>query len=267
MTFAFDTLLVANRGEIACRIMRSAHTLGLKTVAVYSDADASAAHVEMADMAVRLGPAPAAESYLRADLVIEAALATGAGAVHPGYGFLSENAEFAAACEAAGIAFIGPTPEQLRVFGDKHTAREAARAVGVPLVEGSGLLASVDAAVAAAETVGYPVMLKAVGGGGGIGMQACHTPDELRDAYERVQRLASANFSSSGVFLERFVAHARHIEVQVFGDGCGRTISLGTRDCSLQRRNQKVVEEAPARTCPTRSSRNCSRRRAGSPRR
>ncbi|PND53520.1 urea carboxylase, partial [Rhodococcus sp. ENV425] len=250
MTFAFDTLLVANRGEIACRIMRSAHTLGLKTVAVYSDADASAAHVEMADMAVRLGPAPAAESYLRADLVIEAALATGAGAVHPGYGFLSENAEFAAACEAAGIAFIGPTPEQLRVFGDKHTAREAARAVGVPLVEGSGLLASVDAAVAAAETVGYPVMLKAVGGGGGIGMQACHTPDELRDAYERVQRLASANFSSSGVFLERFVAHARHIEVQVFGDGCGRTISLGTRDCSLQRRNQKVVEEAPAPNLP-----------------
>ncbi|WP_258008426.1 5-oxoprolinase/urea amidolyase family protein, partial [Rhodococcus sp. ENV425] len=230
--------------------MRSAHTLGLKTVAVYSDADASAAHVEMADMAVRLGPAPAAESYLRADLVIEAALATGAGAVHPGYGFLSENAEFAAACEAAGIAFIGPTPEQLRVFGDKHTAREAARAVGVPLVEGSGLLASVDAAVAAAETVGYPVMLKAVGGGGGIGMQACHTPDELRDAYERVQRLASANFSSSGVFLERFVAHARHIEVQVFGDGCGRTISLGTRDCSLQRRNQKVVEEAPAPNLP-----------------
>ncbi|KOS57268.1 urea carboxylase [Rhodococcus rhodochrous] len=250
MTFAFDTLLVANRGEIACRIMRSAHTLGLKTVAVYSDADASAAHVEMADMAVRLGPAPAAQSYLRADAVIEAALSTGAGAVHPGYGFLSENAEFAAACETAGIAFIGPTPEQLRVFGDKHTAREAARAVGVPLVEGSGLLGSVDDALAAADTVGYPVMLKAVGGGGGIGMQACHTPGELRDAYERVQRLASANFSSSGVFLERFVAHARHIEVQVFGDGLGRTISLGTRDCSLQRRNQKVVEEAPAPNLP-----------------
>ncbi|WP_237713713.1 5-oxoprolinase/urea amidolyase family protein, partial [Rhodococcus sp. P14] len=230
--------------------MRSAHALGLKTVAVYSDADASAAHVEMADMAVRLGPAPAAQSYLRADLVIEAALSAGAGAVHPGYGFLSEKAEFADACEKAGIAFIGPTPGQLRVFGDKHTAREAARAVGVPLVEGSGLLGSVDAALAAADTVGYPVMLKAVGGGGGIGMQACHTPGELRDAYERVQRLASAHFSSSGVFLERFVAHARHLEVQVFGDGRGRTISLGTRDCSLQRRNQKVVEEAPAPNLP-----------------
>jgi len=246
----FDTLLIANRGEIACRIMRSAHSLGLKTVAVYSDADASAMHVELADVAVRLGPAAAAESYLRADLVIDAALTTGAGAIHPGYGFLSENAEFAAACEAAGIVFVGPTPEQLRVFGDKHTAREAARAVGVPLVPGSDLLTSVDEALTAAEAIGYPVMLKAVGGGGGIGMQACHSPADLRDAYERVLRLASANFSSSGVFLERFVAHARHIEVQVFGDGRGRTVSLGTRDCSLQRRNQKVVEEAPAPNLP-----------------
>ncbi|WP_016693068.1 urea carboxylase [Rhodococcus rhodochrous] len=249
-TFAFDTLLVANRGEIACRIMRSAHKLGLKTVAVYSDADAAAAHVELADIAVRLGPAPAAESYLRADLVVEAALATGAGAIHPGYGFLSENAEFAAACEAAGIAFVGPTPDQLRVFGDKHTAREAARAVGAPLVPGSGLLDSLDDALAAAEDIGYPVMLKAVGGGGGIGMQACHSADDLRGAYERVIRLATANFSSSGVFLERFVPRARHVEVQVFGDGHGRTISLGTRDCSLQRRNQKVVEEAPAPNLP-----------------
>ncbi|MGN0125072.1 MAG: urea carboxylase [Rhodococcus sp. (in: high G+C Gram-positive bacteria)] len=249
-TFAFDTLLVANRGEIACRIMRSAHKLGLKTVAVYSDADAAAAHVELADLAVRLGPAPAAESYLRADLVVEAALATGAGAIHPGYGFLSENAEFAAACEGAGIAFVGPTPDQLRVFGDKHTAREAARAVGAPLVPGSGLLDSLDDALAAAEDIGYPVMLKAVGGGGGIGMQACHSADDLRGAYERVIRLATANFSSSGVFLERFVPRARHVEVQVFGDGHGRTISLGTRDCSLQRRNQKVVEEAPAPNLP-----------------
>ncbi|MGW0044991.1 urea carboxylase [Rhodococcus sp. NPDC003348] len=243
---SFDTLLVANRGEIACRIMRSAHILGLKTVAVYSDADAAAAHVEMADVAVRLGPAPAQESYLRADAVIEAALASGAGAIHPGYGFLSENDEFAVATEAAGIAFVGPTPRQLRVFGNKHSAREAARAVGVPLVAGSGLLDTVTAALAAAEEIGYPVMLKAVGGGGGIGMQACFDAADLRGAYDRVQRLASANFSSSGVFLERFVARARHIEVQVFGDGLGRTLSLGTRDCSLQRRNQKVVEEAPA---------------------
>ncbi|QYB06158.1 urea carboxylase [Rhodococcus sp. USK10] len=244
--YSFDTLLVANRGEIACRIMRTAHLLGLKTVAVYSDADSAAAHVEMADVAVRLGPAPAHESYLRADAVVEAALATGAGAIHPGYGFLSENDAFAAAAESAGIAFVGPTPEQLRTFGNKHTAREAARAVGVPLVAGSGLLDSAGAALSAASDIGYPVMIKAVGGGGGIGMQACFDAAELREAYDRVQRLAQANFSSSGVFLERFVARARHIEVQVFGDGRGRTLSLGTRDCSLQRRNQKVVEEAPA---------------------
>ncbi|WP_433580682.1 urea carboxylase [Nocardia brasiliensis] len=226
--------------------MRSARELGLKTVAVYSDADLGAAHVGMADTAIRLGPGPATESYLRSDAVIEAALAAGAGAIHPGYGFLSENAEFAAAVDAAGMAFVGPTPQQLRIFGDKHTAREAARRVGVPLVPGTGILASVDHAVAEADRIGYPVMLKAVGGGGGIGMQACHTPDDVRVAFTRVQRLAAANFAADGVFLERFVARARHVEVQVFGDGRGRVISLGTRDCSLQRRNQKVIEEAPA---------------------
>ncbi|WP_051174809.1 urea carboxylase [Nocardia exalbida] len=226
--------------------MRTARALGLKTVAVYSDADVGAAHVEMADVAVRLGPGPAAESYLRADLVVDAALATGAGAIHPGYGFLSENAEFATVVEEAGIAFVGPTAEQLRVFGDKHTARTAARAVGVPLIPGSDLLEAADHAVAEAERIGFPVMLKAVGGGGGIGMQACFGPDEVRAAYERVQRIAAANFGSAGVFLERFVARARHVEVQLFGDGHGRVVSLGTRDCSLQRRNQKVIEEAPA---------------------
>ncbi|WP_425297720.1 urea carboxylase [Nocardia asiatica] len=226
--------------------MRTARTLGLKTVAVYSDADVGAAHVETADVAVRLGPGPAAASYLRADLVVEAALETGAGAIHPGYGFLSENADFATAISEAGIAFVGPTPEQLRVFGDKHTARAAAHAVGVPLVPGSDLLESADHAVAEAERIGFPVMLKAVGGGGGIGMQACFDPDQVRVAYERVQRVAASNFGSTGVFLERFVARARHVEVQLFGDGHGRVVSLGTRDCSLQRRNQKVIEEAPA---------------------
>ncbi|TFH70697.1 urea carboxylase [Cellulomonas sp. HD19AZ1] len=246
----FDTLLVANRGEIAVRVLRTARALGLRTVAVFSDADAAAPHVRLADAAVRLGPAPAAESYLRADAVLEAALATGAGAIHPGYGFLSENAGFAAAVEAAGIAFVGPTPAHLEVFGDKHRAREAARAAGVPLIAGSGLLDDVEAALAAAETVGYPVMLKAVGGGGGIGMQACDGPDELREAYGRVQRLAVASFGSGGVFLERFVRRARHLEVQVFGDGAGRVVSLGDRDCSLQRRNQKVLEEAPAPGLP-----------------
>lgn len=242
----FDTVLVANRGEIAVRIIRSAAALGLRTVAVHSDADAAAPHVRLADVAVRLGPAPAVESYLRHDAVLEAALAAGAGAVHPGYGFLSENAVFARAVEDAGLAFVGPTPEHLAVFGDKHSAREAAARAGVPLVAGSGLLDDVDAALVAAETVGYPVMVKAVAGGGGIGMQACADPDELREAYARVQRLASASFASGGVFLERYVRRARHLEVQVFGDGDGRVVSLGDRDCSLQRRHQKVVEEAPA---------------------
>ena len=247
---AFDTLLVANRGEIARRVVRSARDLGLRTVAVFSDADRAAPHVREADVAVRLGPAPARESYLRTDAVLQAALDTGAGAVHPGYGFLSENVEFARACEDAGLAFVGPTPEQITAFGSKHTARELAGAAGVPMLAGTGLLASADEAVAAAESVGLPVMLKATGGGGGIGMQACATPAEVRAAYDRVVRQAAANFGSTGVFLERLVRPARHVEVQVFGDGQGRIAVLGDRDCSLQRRNQKVVEEAPAPALP-----------------
>lgn len=246
----FDTVLIANRGEIACRIIRSAQALGLKTVAVYSDADAGAAHVQMADTAVRLGPPQASQSYLRGDRVMEAALATGAGAIHPGYGFLAESADFASTVADAGIAFVGPSPEQLRIFGDKHTARQAALASGVPLVAGSGLLESADHAIAEADRIGYPVMLKAVGGGGGIGMQACTDADEVRAAYDRVQRLAASNFSTDGVFLEQLITVARHVEVQVFGDGASRVISLGTRDCSLQRRNQKVIEEAPAPGLP-----------------
>ncbi|WP_054816926.1 urea carboxylase [Nocardia arizonensis] len=226
--------------------MRTARRLGLKTVAVHSEADAGAPHVEFADIAVALGPAAPAQSYLRADRVIEAALACGADAIHPGYGFLSESAEFATDLAAAGLLFVGPTPRQLRIFGDKHTAREAAMAVGVPLIHGSGLLESAEHAVAEAERIGFPVMLKAVGGGGGIGMRSCFDADGVREAYPRVRRSAATNFSSSGVFLERFVTRARHVEVQVFGDGRGRVISLGTRDCSLQRRNQKVIEEAPA---------------------
>lgn len=246
----FGTLLVANRGEIAVRVIRTARELGLRTVAVYSDADRAAPHVRLADTAVRLGPAPAQESYLDADLVLRAAKDAGAGAVHPGYGFLSEDAAFARRCADAGIVFVGPTPEQLELFGAKHTARAAAEAAGVPLLPGTGLLASLDEALDRAAAIGYPVMLKATGGGGGIGMSACRSVAELTEAWERVQRVAAASFSSAGVFLERLVEHARHVEVQVFGDGDGHVVTFGDRDCSLQRRNQKVVEEAPAPNLP-----------------
>ncbi|WP_327427424.1 5-oxoprolinase/urea amidolyase family protein [Streptomyces sp. NBC_01236] len=247
---SFDTLLVANRGEIAVRIIRTARELGLRTVAVYSDPDRSAPHIRLADEAVRLGPAPAKESYLDADLVLKAAKDTGAGAIHPGYGFLSEDAAFARRCEDAGIVFVGPTPEQLELFGAKHTARAAAEAAGVPLAPGTGLLPDLPEALEAAARIGYPVMLKATGGGGGIGMSACRSADELTEAWERVQRVAAASFSSAGVFLERLVEDARHVEVQVFGDGRGRVVTFGDRDCSLQRRNQKVLEEAPAPGLP-----------------
>jgi urea carboxylase len=242
--------LIANRGEIAVRLVRSAQLLGLRTVAVFSDADRGAPHVRAADVAVRVGPAAPAESYLRVDAILDAAAATGADMIHPGYGFLSEDAEFAAAVEDAGLAFVGPTPDQLRVFGTKHTARAAARDAGVPVFAGSDLLANLAAAEAAAATIGYPVMLKATGGGGGIGMQVCRNADDLRSAFDRVSRLAARSFGSAAVFVERFVDDARHVEVQIFGDGEGRVVSLGDRDCSLQRRNQKVIEEAPAPALP-----------------
>jgi urea carboxylase len=247
---SFDRLLVANRGEIAVRILRSAQALGLSTVAVYSDADRAAPHVGMADAAVRLGPAPARESYLRADAIIAAALEHSAGAVHPGYGLLSESAEFADAVQSAGLTFVGPTPEQLRAFGAKDRARELARAAGVPLIEGTDLLTDLEAARSAAEQIGYPVMLKASAGGGGIGMARCHDARELTAAFASVQRTAQASFGAGGVFLERLVTAARHVEVQLFGDGLGAVISLGDRDCTLQRRNQKVLEEAPAPGLP-----------------
>ncbi|MBZ3911944.1 5-oxoprolinase/urea amidolyase family protein [Streptomyces acidiscabies] len=246
----FDTLLIANRGEIAARIIRTARQLGLRTVAVYSDPDRASPHVRLADEAVRLGPAPAKDSYLNPDLVLKAAQDTGAGAIHPGYGFLSENADFARRCEAAGIVFVGPTPTHLDLFGAKHTARAAAQAAGVPLAPGTDLLPSLEVALEQAESIGYPVMLKATGGGGGIGMSACRTPQDLTAAWESVHRVAAASFSSAGVFLERLVEHARHVEVQVFGDGTGKVVTFGDRDCSLQRRNQKVIEEAPAPGLP-----------------
>src|SRR6516165_3965963 len=219
--------------------------MGVASVAVFSDADAGSLHVSQADEAVRLGPAPAAESYLNVNAVLAAAKATGAEAIHPGYGFLSENTAFAEACEAAGIAFIGPTPENISAFGLKHTARDLAQAYGVPLAPGTDLLTDAEAARAAAEAIGYPIILKATAGGGGIGMRVCEDAAGLSEAFAQVARLAGANFSDGGVFLERYVRRARHIEVQVFGDGRGRVVALGERDCSLQRRNQKVVEETP----------------------
>ena len=239
----FDTVLVANRGEIAGRVIRSARALGLRTVAVYSDADAGTPHTALAGEAVHLGPP---DCYLDIDKILAAAVASGAGAIHPGYGFLSESAEFARAVAKAGLVFVGPTPEQLELFGDKHTARAAAAETGVPMLAGSGLLDSQDDAARAAAEIGYPVILKATSGGGGIGLQPCADEGELRSAYDRVRRLAATHFGSGSVFVERFVARARHVEVQVFGDGTGKVVILGDRDCSVQRRNQKVVEEAPA---------------------
>ncbi|MCX5495880.1 urea carboxylase [Kaistia dalseonensis] len=242
----FRKVLIANRGEIAGRIIRTLRRLNIQSVAVFSEADRFTRPVLDADEAVAIGPAPVKESYLDVEAIIAACLATGAEAVHPGYGFLSENAAFAERLAAHGITFIGPRPEQLRDFGLKHTAREIARRCGVPLLPGSDLIATADEAVAAAETVGYPVMLKSTAGGGGIGMQLCHDAAELRAKFEAVQRMAGASFGDARVYLERFVAEARHVEVQIFGDGRGHVVALGERDCSLQRRNQKVVEETPA---------------------
>ncbi|MFG1178891.1 urea carboxylase [Xanthobacter versatilis] len=242
----FTKVLIANRGEIARRVIRTLRAMNIKSVAVHSDADRFTRGVLEADEAVRLGPATAAESYLNVDAVIAACKATGAQAVHPGYGFLSENVAFAQRLADEGIRFIGPKPEHLKDFGLKHTARALAKASGVPLLPGTDLLESAEEALKAAEAITYPVMLKSTAGGGGIGMQLCHTPQELADTFERVQRTARASFGDARVYLERFVAEARHVEVQIFGDGKGKVVALGERDCSLQRRNQKVVEETPA---------------------
>jgi urea carboxylase len=243
---SFDTVLIANRGAIACRIIRTLRTMGLRSVAVYSDADAGSLHVEQADQAIRIGAGPAAESYLDVAAILAAAKASGAGAIHPGYGFLAENAGFAEACAAAGIVFIGPTTDNIRAFGLKHSARALAVAHGIPLAPGTELLVDATAATAAAAEIGYPVMLKATAGGGGIGMRICRDDADVCQGFAGVARLGAANFGDAGVFLERYVERARHIEVQIFGDGKGRVVALGERDCSLQRRNQKVVEEAPA---------------------
>jgi urea carboxylase len=246
----FDTLLIANRGAIACRILRTLRALDVKGVAVYSEADAASLHIQQASEAHSLGEGAASNTYLAVDKILAIAHRTGAKAIHPGYGFLSENAAFAEACEAAGIAFVGPTPEQLRVFGLKHTARALAKQHGVPMLEGTELLDSLTDALGAADQVGYPVMLKSTAGGGGIGMRVCRDAAELTDAFDAVKRLGQNNFSDAGVFIEKYIQRARHLEVQVFGDGEGDVIALGVRDCSVQRRNQKVLEETPAPNLP-----------------
>lgn len=242
----FKKILIANRGTVACRIERTLRRLGVASVAVYTQADLASRHVAEADEAILIGTGPVADSYLDMDRIIEAAKATGAAAIHPGYGFLSESAEFAARCTESGLVFLGPTPDQMATFGLKHTARAVALENDVPLLPGTGILADVEEAVAQAGAIGYPVMLKSSAGGGGIGMRLVESEAALREAYGSVSRLAASNFGDAALFLERFLPQARHIEVQVFGDGAGTVLALGERDCSVQRRNQKVIEEAPA---------------------
>ena len=246
----FRKVLIANRGEIAVRIARTLKSMGVGSVAVFSDADRNSLHVRLADEAVALGGNAPADSYLRGDRIIAAAKATGAEAVIPGYGFLSENTAFADDCARAGIVFVGPTPDQIRRFGLKHESRALAEAAGVPLTPGTGLLDSLEAAVVSAREIGYPIMLKSTAGGGGIGLTRCDSEAELAAAFATVQRQGQNFFSDSGVFIERYVENARHVEVQIFGDGHGKVVALGERDCSLQRRNQKVVEETPAPNLP-----------------
>ena len=242
----FRKVLIANRGEIAGRIGRTLRSMGVASVAVYSDPDRFTAPVLDADEAVRIGPAAAAESYLNIEAIVDACRRTGAEAVHPGYGFLSENRRFAEALASIGVRFIGPRPEHLEAFGLKHSARALAEGSDVPLLPGTGLLDSLEQALAAAGRLGFPLMLKSTAGGGGIGMQLCDDAGTLREKFMTVQRTAGASFGDARLYLERYVEHARHVEVQVFGDGRGRVVALGERDCSLQRRNQKILEETPA---------------------
>ncbi|MBX9859242.1 MAG: acetyl/propionyl/methylcrotonyl-CoA carboxylase subunit alpha [Sphingomonas sp.] len=240
-------ILVANRGEIACRVFRTAKRMGLATVAVYSDADARSPHVLMADEAVRLGPAPAAESYLKADLILAAAKATGADCIHPGYGFLSERESFARACAEAGIAFVGPPPGAIAAMGDKIESKKLAKAAGVNVVPGFlGEIADTDEAVKIAKDIGFPVMMKASAGGGGKGMRLAYSEQDVREGFEATKREGLASFGDDRVFIEKFIESPRHIEIQLLGDQHGNIVYLNERECSIQRRHQKVVEEAPS---------------------
>ena len=243
----FESVLIANRGEIACRVIRTARRLGLRSVAVFSEVDSGAAHVAEADVGFCIGAAPAAESYLRGEAILEAAKAAGAGAIHPGYGFLSENADFAAACAAAGIVFVGPPPAAIRAMGSKSEAKALMQRAGVPLVPGyHGFEQAAETLVAEAHKVGYPLMIKASAGGGGKGMRVVRDAEDFLEALQAARREAEAAFGDGRVLLERYLPAPRHIEVQIFRDGHGNGVHLFERDCSSQRRHQKVVEEAPA---------------------
>src|SRR5262249_27283781 len=243
----FKKILIANRGEIACRVIRTARRMGIKTVAVYSDADARAPHVKMADEAVRLGPPPASESYLKAELIIDACKATGAEAVHPGYGFLSERTTFAKALEKAKIAFIGPPPKAIAAMGDKIESKKLAQKAGVNVVPGYlGDTATTAEAEKIAKRIGYPVMMKASAGGGGKGMRLAWTEKDVREGFDSVKREGLNSFGDDRVFIEKFIEQPRHIEIQLLGDQHGSILYLGERECSIQRRHQKVVEEAPS---------------------
>ncbi len=244
---AISRLLIANRGEIALRIHRAAHEMGIETVAVHSTADADAMHVRLADHAVCIGPPAARDSYLNVAAIISAAEITHADAIHPGYGFLSENAQFAEIVESHDITWIGPKPEHIRTMGDKIEAKRTAGALGLPLVPGSdGAVSDIAEAKAIAEAAGYPVIIKAASGGGGRGMKVCNGPDELETLIQQAGSEAKAAFGDATVYIEKYLGNPRHIEFQVFGDGNGNAIHLGERDCSLQRRHQKVLEEAPS---------------------
>jgi len=243
----FDSLLVANRGEIARRVLRTAAAMGLRTVAVHSEADADLPFVREADEAVLLGPAPPAESYLDVQKVLEAARRSGAEAIHPGYGFLAENAEFAQAVIDAGLVWVGPSPDAIAAMGDKISARNRMAAAGVPVAPGTPEpLTDVDAALAAARELGYPLMVKASAGGGGIGMGVAYDDEQLRASFETARSRAERFFASPAILLERYIEHARHVEVQVLGLADGKVVALGERDCSVQRRHQKVAEETPS---------------------
>ena len=244
---AIKKILIANRGEIALRILRAAHEMGIETVAVHSTADADAMHVRLATNAVCIGPPAAKDSYLNVAAIISAAEITGADAIHPGYGFLSENARFAEIVEAHGITWIGPKPEHIRTMGDKVTAKKTAGDLGMPLVPGSaGAVSDVEEARVIAEEIGYPVIIKAASGGGGRGMKVCERPEDLETLMQQAGSEAKAAFGDATVYIEKYLGNPRHIEFQIFGDGKGEAIHLGERDCSLQRRHQKVLEEAPS---------------------